>query len=130
MIASGAMQWLLVAVGGALGAMARFGVGAIVLRTAPPPFPLGTFVINLTGCFVFGLLAGWSELRTPLSADARAFLLVGVLGGFTTFSSFGYETFLLLRDGHVALAALNAGGQVALGVGLVWLGWTLVRALG
>jgi CrcB protein len=124
------MQWLLVAVGGALGAMARFAVGATVQRAAPPPFPFGTFVINLAGCLVFGLLAGWSELRTPLSAEARALLLVGVLGGFTTFSSFGYETFLLLRQGHGLLAALNAGGQVVLGVTAVWLGWTIVRALG
>lgn len=123
------MQWLLVAVGGAVGAMARFGVAGIVQRLAPPPFPLGTFLINLAGCFVFGVLAGWSELRTPLSAEARALLLVGVLGGFTTFSSFGYETFLLLRDGRGLLAAVNAGGQVVLGVWLVWAGWAIVRAV-
>ena len=123
------MQWLLVAVGGAVGAMARFGVAEIVQRLAPPPFPWATFVINLAGCFVFGVLAGWSELRTPLSPEARALLLVGVLGGFTTFSSFGYETWLLLRDGRGLLAAVNAGGQVMLGVALVWVGWTFVRAL-
>ena len=122
------MQWLLVAVGGALGAMARFGLGALAQRLAPHDFPYGTFLINLSGCLVFGLLAGWSEFRAPLSTEARAFLLVGVLGGFTTFSSFGYETFQLLRDGHGALAALNAGGQVFIGVAAVWLGWTLTRA--
>jgi fluoride exporter len=109
---------------------AFFGVAEIVQRAAPSPFPFGTFVINLAGCLVFGLLAGWSEFRTPLSPEARALLLVGVLGGFTTFSSFGYETFLLLRDGRGMLAALNAGGQVALGVVGVWLGWTIVRTLG
>jgi CrcB protein len=124
------MQWLLVAVGGALGSVARFGLGAAVQRLVPPPFPYGTFLINLAGCFLFGLLAGWSEHRTPLSSDARALLLVGVLGGFTTFSSFGYETFLLLREGRGLLAAVNAGGQVCLGVALVWAGWSIVRALG
>jgi fluoride exporter len=123
------MQWLLVAVGGALGAMARFGLGIVAQRVAPHDFPYATFLINLSGCLVFGLLAGWSEFRAPLSAEARAFLLVGILGGFTTFSSFGYETFQLLRDGQGALAATNAAGQVLLGVAAVWLGWTLTRAL-
>jgi CrcB protein len=107
--------------------MGRFGLGAVVQRTAPHDFPCGTFLINVIGCLVFGLLAGWSELRSPLSSEARAFLLVGVLGGFTTFSSFGYETFQLLRDGQGVLAAANAAGQVFLGVAAVWLGWTLTR---
>lgn len=122
------MRWTLVAVGGALGAMSRFALAEIVQRVGPHAFPLGTFVVNLTGCFIFGLLAGLSEFRVPLSEDARAFLLVGLLGGFTTFSSFGYETFLLLRQGEGALAALNAAGQVLAGIAAVWLGWTLLRA--
>jgi CrcB protein len=124
------MQWVLVGVGGAVGAMARFGVAEIVQRSGATLFPYATFLVNLAGCLVFGALAGWSEFRTPLSPDARALLLVGVLGGFTTFSSFGYETFLLLRQGHVGLASLNAAGQVVLGAVGVWLGWAVVRALG
>jgi fluoride exporter len=123
------MHWLLVAIGGALGAMARFGLTDVVQRLLPHRFPYGTLVVNLTGCLIFGVIAAMSEFRAPLSIETRTFLLVGVLGGFTTFSSFGYETFLLLRDGHGALAVLNVSGQVLIGTAAVWAGWTLARAI-
>src|SRR5262245_7429440 len=117
------MRVALIAFGGAFGPVSRSGLAAPVPRTRPHTFPFGTFVVNMVGSLVFGLIAGWSEFRTPLSDEARALLFVGVLGGFTTFSSFGYETFLLLRQGHGNLALLNAVGQLLLGVAAVWLGW-------
>jgi CrcB protein len=123
------VQIALIALGGAIGAVCRYGLSLWVAQITSHALPYGTAVVNLSGCFVFGILAGWSEYRAPLSDEARAFLLVGVLGGFTTFSSFGYETFLLLREGRVAVAALNGAGQLITGLVAVWAGWMLFRAL-
>jgi fluoride exporter len=84
-------------------------------------------VVNVLGCLVFGAIFGVSEHRFVLGPTARAFLLVGVLGGFTTFSSFTFETFQLLRDGEYVLAALNASGQLVLGLVAFWIGVTAAR---
>ena|SRR5689334_552038 len=105
---------LLVGVGGFLGSIARYGVGMAVGSH-------GTLVVNVAGCFVIGLLAGRGGFSTP----ARAFLFVGVLGGFTTFSAFGLETFQLLRAGQWPTAALSLGAQLVLGLGAVWAGFFL-----
>src|SRR5690349_19250817 len=106
----------LVAIGGALGAVTRYGVSTLVRAvTAPAFFPYGTFLINIVGCLAFGAIVGVADARGQgLSPSARAFLLVGILGGFTTFSSFGWETFELIRNGQIGLAFVNAGGQVVL----------------
>jgi CrcB protein len=90
-------------------------------------FPIGTFSVNMLGCFVIGFLGQLSESRGLFQSDARLFLFVGVLGGFTTFSSFGFETFQLMRDGEFLYAGMNAVLQVVLGLLLVWLGWVLGR---
>jgi CrcB protein len=88
-------------------------------------FPLGIFVINVLGCLAAGLLAGALAAGRVQAGDvARTFLLVGLLGGFTTFSSFGLDTFTLARSGQVPLAFGNAVGQVALGWAAVWVGFT------
>jgi CrcB protein len=116
----------LIAAGGALGAVARYGLAGVVHEYATPHFPWGTFVVNVAGCLLFGLAAGLTETRLTLDQTTRTFLLVGLLGAFTTFSTFTFETFELLRDGQLAAAALNVGGQLALGflalVGGVWIG--------
>lgn len=125
-------MWLyaLVAAGGALGSMARFALSGVVRQlTAPSTFPLGTFIINVLGCLVFGAIAGAADQRGGLGSSARAFFLVGVLGGFTTFSSFGWETFELLRTAQLGPALLNIGGQILLGLAAVWLGYNLPRLL-
>ena len=90
-------------------------------------FPFGTFAVNLIGCIVFGLIAGAADQRVPLGSAPRAFLLVGVLGGFTTFSSYAFESFWLLRDGQVVAALLNIVGQVVLGIVGVAIGFGLAR---
>lgn len=119
----------LVGAGGALGAIARYVVGLAAHRGATPgAFPWGTLAVNLAGCLLIGLGAGLADTRGGLPAEARLFLFVGVLGGFTTFSSFGYETFTLLREQHLLRAALNAGLNVAAGLLLVALGHALGSA--
>jgi fluoride exporter len=120
---------LLVALGGALGSVARYVLAGLVHRFASPYFPYGTFVVNIVGCLVFGALFAASEERFVIGPPLRAFLLIGVLGGFTTFSSFTFETFQLLRDGLLVLGAANAVGQVVVGLAAFWVGMTVVRAL-
>jgi CrcB protein len=90
-------------------------------------FPIGTFSVNMVGCLIIGILAQLAESRGLFTGDTRAFVFVGILGGFTTFSSFGYETFQLMRSGEYLHAALNAGLQVVLGILLVWAGTVLVK---
>ncbi len=121
--------FLLVAVGGALGSVARYALGGFVHRYTPSSFPYGTFVVNATGCLVFGVIAGLFEERTVIGPAARTFLLIGVLGGFTTFSSFTFETFGLLRDAEIGRALANAAGQVMIGLLALWAGYVLARAV-
>ena len=121
---------LMVGVGGFLGSVLRYGVGGLVGRMkAGWTFPLETLLINVTGCLVLGFLAGLAETRGILSGSTRAFLFIGVLGGFTTFSTFGYETFQLVRDGQWPAASVSVGLHVALGIGGVWAGDALARVV-
>ncbi|MDQ5933718.1 MAG: fluoride exporter [Cyanobacteriota bacterium erpe_2018_sw_21hr_WHONDRS-SW48-000092_B_bin.40] len=92
-------------------------------------FPLGTFVVNITGCLAIGFLAQLAESKNLLQPEYRAFFLIGILGGYTTFSSFGYETFQLIRSGEFVYATANAVLQVVLGLFFVWLGTVLARLL-
>jgi CrcB protein len=117
---------MLVALGGALGSMARFGLAGAVNRLVPSSFLFGTFVVNVLGCFVFGVIVAIADERYAIGPDGRAFLLVGILGGFTTFSSFSYETFALMREGLALRASLNVVGQVVLGLAGVWAGYLTV----
>lgn len=123
------MLTLAVGVGGALGAIARYLLGGAVHRLLPGFFPYGTFVVNLIGCIVFGLIAGLAESRFVVGPLGRAFMLVGILGGFTTFSSFAFESFELLRNGQLFQAGFNVIGQVMLGLIGLWAGFGLGRAL-
>lgn len=92
-------------------------------------FPVGTFLVNMIGCFLIGFIAQMAETRAFLQGDTRLFLTVGILGGFTTFSSFGYETMALIRDGEMLLALGNAAGQLILGLFFVWLGMVIGKLL-
>ncbi len=122
------MRVLWVGIGGFIGAVLRYAASGWVHRVLDAGSqPIGTLVVNVSGCLVLGLLAGLAELRGGLAPDTRAFLFIGVLGGYTTFSTFGYETFQLLRDGQLFSAALNATANVVLGILGVWLGYALSR---
>ena len=124
------MKTLLVGCGGFLGSIGRYLlVGAVHRIVQSPVFPFGTLLVNVSGCLAIGFLGGLAEERGLLSPEARVFLLIGVLGGFTTFSSFGYETFQLLRDGEMLPALLNVLLQVGLGLVGVWAGYTSTRLL-
>ncbi len=113
-----------VALGAVLGASGRYLLAGWVSRLVPTPFPWGTLTVNLLGCFVIGLAWGLGE-RALWAPSFRTFLFVGVLGAFTTFSSFGLETLHLLRDGDLARAAGYVLGSNALGLALVWAGLAL-----
>ena len=125
------MNTFWVGVGGFLGSAARYQLGGWLNRFAPRAlFPYETLVINVSGCLAIGLLAGLSESRGILGPEGRLFLMVGVLGGYTTFSTFGYETVQLLRDGEVAAGALNVALQVSLGLAGTSAGYALARLAG
>jgi CrcB protein len=123
------LRTLLVGAGGFVGASLRYQLGGLVHRIVSPEFPWGTFLVNASGCFAIGVLAILAEERGPLGPAGRLFLLVGVLGGYTTFSTFGYETFTLAREGSYALAAANAAGQVLFGLVAVWAGVVVGRGI-
>jgi CrcB protein len=120
---------LFVAAGGALGSVARYALDGFILRLASPYFPSGTFVVNAIGCLVFGVIIGLADGRSLLTPTSRLFLLIGLLGGFTTFSTFTFETFQLVRGSEYMRGALNAAGQVAVGYVTMWAGYILGRAV-
>ena len=120
---------LLAGFGGFIGSAGRYLLGGWAHGLFPmTTFPVGTLVVNGTGCLLIGLLSGLAESRQLLGADLRLFLLIGVLGGFTTFSSFAYETLALTRDAEFARAILNVAAQLLLGLGFAWLGYAAVRS--
>ncbi len=115
--------------GGFLGALARSGFSGLVQRQMTfSPFPYGTLAVNLLGCAAIGVLAGLGESRQLFTPEARGFVFVGLLGGFTTFSTFGYETMILLLHDDYLQAAMNVGLHVGLGLALVWVGYAVTTA--
>ena len=118
-----AFRLCLIGAGGFTGAVLRYLVsGWVQERSGSIIFPFGTMAVNMIGCLLIGLLTYLVETRSMLSVETRSFLLMGLLGAFTTFSTFGNETLGLIRDGRLDLAAMNAGVQVVVGVGMVWMG--------
>ena len=114
---------IVVGLGGFLGTLARYGLSGWVHRHLPlTTFPYATLMVNLLGCLVIGVIAGLVDFRKLFGPGFRE---IGILGGFTTFSTFGYETFLMIRDNEYLRAAANVGMHVILGVALVWLGYSL-----
>jgi fluoride exporter len=117
----------LVAIGGAIGSVSRSLFSTFVLRVTGSLLPLGTFAVNVVGCVAFGAIVGAAEHRFVLTPETRAFLLVGILGGFTTFSSYTFETFTLMQDGQFAAAAFNIAGQVVAGLLGFWVAYVIAR---
>lgn len=114
---------IFVALGGALGSVLRYLLGTWTQTISRSiDFPYGTLAVNLLGCFAIGFLSQLAESRGAFNPESRAFIFVGILGGFTTFSSFGNETVNLLRDGETVNALANVGANVIFGLILVWLG--------
>lgn len=112
-----------VAIGGALGSVSRYLLGTWTQTLSKSiDFPYGTLAVNLIGCFVIGFLSQIAEARGAFTPESRAFIFVGLLGGFTTFSSFGNDTINLFRDGETFNALANVGANVILGLALVWFG--------
>jgi CrcB protein len=116
----------LVGSGGFVGAMCRYGLSGFVQRNvALATFPYGTLAVNLLGCLLIGIAVGLVDSRQMFGPEFRLFALIGLLGGFTTYSTFGYETFALLRDAEFLRAAANVTVHVFLGLALVWIGYAL-----
>jgi CrcB protein len=125
------MTYLLVAIGGALGSMMRYGLSGLVMQTTGGTFPYGTMFVNVTGAMLIGVFASLAapESRFFLPVPARLFLMTGICGGYTTFSTFSLETFNLLRDGEFLPALANMLLSVLLCVISVWIGYSAVLIL-
>jgi CrcB protein len=121
--------WVAVAVGGALGSLARFWMTGAVTALTGSRFPWGTLLINITGSFVIGLVAGvtLTPTRVGLHPDLRIFLMTGICGGFTTFSAFSLQTLELLQNGETVPAFSYAIASVLLCLAATWCGWMLGR---
>lgn len=115
------MRYLLIGLGGAVGSMLRYAV-TVSLQGGGARFPAGTLAVNLIGCFAIGALAELSDTRGLLSPDMRGLLMVGLLGGFTTFSAFAHETLNAARADDYLTVAGNVLLSVGLGLAAVWLG--------
>ena len=121
------LKGLIIGAGAFLGAIARYGLSGWIQRRQGGTFPWGTMAVNVIGCLALGIFMTLVEDRQLFGPQARLFVTVGLLGSFTTFSTFGYETFELLREHEEWLALTNTLGNAMLGVVAVWLGRALVR---
>jgi CrcB protein len=118
------LDLLFVGAGGAIGSVLRYLASGFVQRLDFwGSFPAGTLAVNVVGCTILGLLGGLSDSRFLFGPGARLFVFIGVLGGFTTFSTFSYETLALIRAGEAAKAALNVGASLLLCLAGTWLGY-------
>jgi CrcB protein len=116
---------MLIAVGGGGGAVLRYVVSAWGQRITAGSFPIGTMIVNVSGCLAIGLIGALLGGPVLVREEYRVAILVGLLGGYTTFSSFGWETFMLLGDGQFARAVANVLLSTLLGLAAVWLGYRL-----
>jgi fluoride exporter len=118
---------LLVGTGGFLGSISRFLASRFIQENLPVAFPFGTFLVNISGCFMIGLIYGFSERSSLLTTGWKMFLAVGFCGGFTTFSTFANENLALLRDGDFFHFLLYTGLSVFLGITATFLGVLITR---
>ena len=122
------IAYLYVALGGALGAMMRYGCGLIAAANLPPSFPFATFAVNIIGSFIIGMIAPYFVINPDASQNLRHFLLAGVLGGFTTFSAFSIDTVTLLqREPLVGLVYMVS--SVVLSIAACWIGMIAFRMM-
>ena len=124
------LRILLVGLAGLSGTLCRYWLSGAVSRRYGEAFPAGTLAVNLLGCFAAGLLFHFMQERGAFSETARAAVFVGLLGGFTTFSAYGLQTFELLREGRVGMAALNVVASNLLGLLMVFAGYAAGKLLG
>ena len=115
-------KYLLILLGGGVGSVLRYSLGVAVTQQISSRFPLGTFLINVSGSFLIGLLMGWFTYRPTVPVHWRLLLVTGFLGGFTTFSSFEWETYLATKSGFGWIGFVYAASSVIFGYGAVWLG--------
>lgn len=121
---------MIVGAGGFIGSVLRYSLSGLVHRIFSRAwFPIGTLTVNVLGCFIIGFLGGLSESRQLFYSETRLFMFIGVLGGFTTFSTFGFETVNFFRDGQVIPALMNILAHIVTGIGVVYLGHFASRLL-
>ena len=125
------MTWIWVMIGSAIGGVARYWLSGLASRHIGEIFPIGTLIVNVTGSFVIGFFATLTgpDGRVFASSDARQFVMTGICGGYTTFSSFSLQTLNLANDGEWALAGMNVVLSVVLCLAAVWLGFVAANAL-
>ena len=120
---------IFIALAGLVGTLVRYWLSGFVARQYGETFPWGTLIVNLLGSFLAGAMYHLAEERLLLSPTLRTVIFIGLLGGFTTFSSYGLQTFTLLRDGQVGLATLNVAVSNVLGLLMVWAGYVVLKVL-
>ena len=120
----------MVGLGGFVGAIARYGISGWIHRLTGPAFPYGTLAVNVAGCFLIGIFMTMVEVRQVFSPNLRLILMTGFLGSLTTFSTFGYETVALFRDGELGLGLGNMAANMLLGLFFVYLGSVVVKSVG
>ncbi|HEU5339741.1 fluoride efflux transporter CrcB [Edaphobacter sp.] len=123
------LKYVYIAIGGALGSLARYGVGAVVSDRMGTKFPYGTFIINITACVIIGFSLAYLGRRTELSAGWRFLIPVGFVGAYSTFSTFEWETFSKLQAGEFFTSSLYVVLSIVLGLAAVWCGVMLARAV-
>ena len=123
------IKFFLIGFAGFVGTLIRYWLSEILARKYGETFPFGTLAVNLVGCFLIGLLFYAGQERYLVSHNARAIIFIGLLGGFTTFSALGLQTFTLLQDNQIALATLNIAVSNVLGLLLVWAGYMLAKVV-
>jgi len=119
-------RYIFIMLGGAVGSLARYAAGAAIMNRLGVRFPLGTFVVNISGAFLIGVLMTLFTGRVELHPNWRVVLVVGFLGGYTTFSTLEWETLALVKDGARWLGLINAAGSIVVGYAAVWLGSAIV----
>jgi fluoride exporter len=123
------MKWWLLFAGGGTGSVLRYAVGLWIEARTGPGFPWGTFAVNVSGCFLIGVLATLADEHAWITPAARLALVTGVLGGYTTFSAFGLETWQLVEDGRAWLAVMNVSASVAVGIAAIVAGVAITRQI-
>ncbi len=121
---------LLVGFGGFFGSICRYLVIDLFQKANPNTFlPYGTLIVNVVGCLIIGLLYGMSETRQLFSPEIRMLVFIGFLGGFTTYSTFGYEIFAIMKNGHYFAAGIHLFLHLTLGLGAVWFGYFMSQQI-
>jgi CrcB protein len=125
------ITYLWVAIGGAIGSVARFAFSSLIATSFGQTFPWGTLLVNISGSFVIGFFATLTgpDGRVLVASDFRQFVMIGICGGYTTFSSFSLQTLNLVQEGDMLRAGANIGGSVVLCLVAVWLGYVAAQAL-